>query len=295
MRIFVAGASGQLARALRARAGRAGHVVEAVGRPVLDLAVSTDPVAPIAAFSADIVINAAAYTAVDRAEAERELAFAVNRDGAGRFAAAARRLGLPFLHVSTDYVFDGEKGAPYVEGDAPAPLSIYGRSKLDGEAAVRAAHPDALVFRTGWVYGADGRNFVRTMVELAATRDRLDIVADRFGHPTHVADLADGLLAIAGQAGDNRGGGVFHLAGADEASWYDLAGGVMASLAASGRRVPQLSPISGDDYVATAARPRDSRLDCALAARTFGVRLPGWRDSAGVAVAAILELQETPR
>ena len=295
MRIFVAGASGQLARALKARAGQAGHLAETFGRPALDLASSTDPAAAIAGFAADIVINAAAYTAVDKAEAEPGLAFSVNRDGAGRLAAAARRLGLPLLHVSTDYVFDGEKGAPYAEADATAPLGVYGRSKLEGEAAVRAAHPDALVFRTGWVYGADGRNFVRTMVELAATRERLDIVADRFGNPTYVADLAEGLLAIAGRAAGHRAGGIFHLAGADDASWHDLAGGVMTSLSAAGRSVPTLSSISGDGYVAAAARPRDSRLDCALVARTFGVCLPGWRERVGGAVSAILEQQETTR
>jgi dTDP-4-dehydrorhamnose reductase len=295
MRIFVAGASGQLARALRARAGDCGHVVGTFGRPELDLASASDPATAIAGFAADIVINAAAYTAVDRAEAEPELAFAVNRDGAVRLAAAARRLGLPFLHVSTDYVFDGGKGAPYAEGDATAPLGIYGRSKLEGEAAVRAAHPDALVFRTSWVYGADGGNFVRTMVRLASERDKLDIVADRFGNPTFAADLADGLLAIAGQAGNDRGGGIFHLAGADDASWHDLAGGVMAALAAAGRPVPALSPISGDAYVAAAARPGDSRLDGSLAERTFGVRLPGWRASVGVAVSAILAQQEAIR
>lgn len=295
MRIFVTGASGQLARALKARAGAAGHVAETFGRPALDLASSADAAPAIAGFAADLVINAAAYTAVDKAESEPELALAVNRDGAARLAAAARRLGLPFLHVSTDYVFDGEKGTPYTEADATAPLGVYGRSKLEGEAAVLAAHPDALVFRTGWVYGADGRNFVRTMVELAAERDKLDIVADRFGNPTHAADLADGLLAIAGQAAENRGGGIFHLAGSEEASWHDLAGGVMGSLVAAGRRVPQLSPISGDAYVAAAARPRDSRLDCALVAQRFGVRLPGWRKSVGVAVSAILEQQETAR
>jgi dTDP-4-dehydrorhamnose reductase len=292
MRIFVAGGSGQLARALKARGQEAGHVVETFGRPELDLASAADPASLIAGFEPDVVINAAAYTAVDKAEAEPELAFAVNRDGAARLAASARRLDLPFLHVSTDYVFDGEKGAPYREGDATAPLGVYGRSKLEGEAAVRTAHPDALIFRTSWVYGPDGGNFVRTMVRLAGERDRLDIVADRFGNPTSAADLADGLLAIAAQAADHRGGGIFHLAGADDASWHDLAGGVMAALAASGQRVPQLAPISGDAYVAAAARPRDSRLDCALAGQVFGARLPGWKASVGTAVAAILQAQE---
>jgi dTDP-4-dehydrorhamnose reductase len=295
MRIFIAGSSGQLARALMARAGQAGHVAGTFGRPELDLASASDPATAIAGFAADIVINAAAYTAVDKAEAEPALALAVNRDGAAQLAAAAHRLGLPFLHVSTDYVFDGEKGGAYVEADATAPLGVYGQSKLEGEAAVLSAHPDALVFRTGWVYGADGRNFVKTMVDLAATRDTLEIVADRFGNPTYAADLADGLLTIAAQAADKRGGGVFHLAGSEDASWYDLAGGVMNGLAAVGRRVPALSPISGDAYVAAAARPRDSRLNCALAARTFGVRLPGWRDSVAVAVSAILDQQEHTR
>ncbi|BCP54521.1 putative dTDP-4-dehydrorhamnose reductase [Kaistia sp. 32K] len=286
MRIFVAGSSGQLARALKARAAQHGHVVETFGRPALDLAVPGDFEGLIAAQAPDVVINAAAYTAVDRAESEAGLAMAVNRGGAGHLAAAARRLGLPFLHVSTDYVFDGEKGAPYVEGDATAPLGVYGTSKFEGEAAVLDAHPEALIFRTGWVYGADGGNFVRTMVRLAGEREHLDIVADRFGNPTHAADLADALLAIAPQA--RSGAGIFHLAGSVEASWFDLAEGVMAQLEAAGRTVPALGRISGDAYVAPAPRPRDSRLDCSLAERTFGVRLPGWPDSLGAAVAAIL-------
>lgn len=290
MRIFVAGSSGQLARALKARAEAHGHVVETFGRPVLDLADPDGAARLMEGFEPDLILNAAAYTAVDRAESEAELAMAINRDGAAGLAAAACRLGLPFLHVSTDYVFDGEKGAPYVETDATHPLGVYGRSKLEGERQVLAENPDALIFRTGWVYGADGGNFVRTMVRLAGERAHLDIVADRFGNPTFAGDLADGLLAIGGQA---RGvsGGIFHLAGSAEASWFDLAEGVMARLAAAGRQVPSLAQISGDAYVAPAARPRDSRLDCGLAEQTFGVRLPGWPDSLGVAVDAILDLE----
>jgi dTDP-4-dehydrorhamnose reductase len=288
MRIFVAGSSGQLASALKARASLHGHVVETFGRPALDLAVPGDFEGLIAAFAPNVVLNAAAYTAVDHAESQAGLAMAVNRGGAAHLARAAHRLELPFLHVSTDYVFDGEKGAPYVESDAPNPLGVYGGSKREGEEFVQNEHPGALIFRTGWVYGADGRNFVKTMISLAATKDRLDVVADRIGNPTHAADLADGLLAIAAQAADQAEGGIYHLAGSADASWFDLAEGVMARLEAAGLPVPMLSRSAGDDYVAPARRPRDSRLDCGLAERTFGVRLPGWPESLGPAVAAIL-------
>ncbi|WP_336800601.1 dTDP-4-dehydrorhamnose reductase [Kaistia sp. MMO-174] len=291
MRIFVAGSSGQLARALAARAAAHGHVVETFGRPALDLADPDGAAKRIASFEPDLILNAAAYTAVDRAESEEALAMAINRDGAAALAASARKLGLPFLHVSTDYVFDGEKGEPYVETDATNPLGVYGRTKLAGEARVLTEYPDALIFRTGWVYGQDGGNFVRTMVRLAGEREHLDIVADRFGNPTHAVDLADGLLAIAGQARGVASGGIFHLAGSVEASWFDLASGVMARLAEAGRKVPTLGRISGDAYVAPAARPRDSRLDCGRTEQSFGVRLPGWPDSLGVAVDAILDLE----
>lgn len=290
MRIFVAGSSGQLARALKARAAAHGHVVETFGRPVLDLADPDGAARLIDGFEPDVIVNAAAYTAVDRAEGEEALAMAINRDGAAHLAAGARKVGLPLLHVSTDYVFDGEKSEPYAEADATNPLGVYGRSKLAGERQVLDRNPDALIFRTGWVYGADGGNFVRTMIRLAGEREHLDIVADRFGNPTFASDLADGLLAIAAQA---RGvsGGIFHLAGGAEASWFDLAAGVMARLAAAGRKTPTLGRISGDAYVAPAARPRDSRLDCGRAEQIFGVRLPGWPDSLGVAVEAILDLE----
>ena len=292
MRIFVAGCSGQLARALKARAPQHGHVAETFGRPALDLADPGSMLGLIERFEPDVVINAAAYTAVDRAESEPALAMAINCDGAAQLARSARQIGLPFLHVSTDYVFDGEKGAPYVEADATHPLGVYGRTKLEGERRVLDSHPGALIFRTGWVYGPDGGNFVRTMIRLAGEKEHLDIVADRFGNPTSAMDLADGLLAVAGQAktqGGQAPGGVFHLTGSAEASWFDLAAGVMAQLSDAGRRVPTLGKISGDAYVAPAARPRDSRVDCGLAERTFGVRLPPWHASLGVAVDAILD------
>jgi dTDP-4-dehydrorhamnose reductase len=287
MRIFVAGSAGQLARALTSRAAAHDQGVATFGRPEFDLARPDAMARVIAGFEPDLVINAAAYTAVDRAESEADLAMAINRDGAAQLAAVSRQLGLPFLHVSTDYVFDGEKGAPYVETDATHPLGVYGHTKLAGENAVLSQNPDALIFRTGWVYGPDGGNFVRTMVRLAGEKEHLDIVADRFGNPTSASDLADALLAIAHQA-KGAAGGVFHLAGGAEASWFDLASGVMARLAETGRKVPTLGRISGDAYVAPAARPRDSRLDCSLVERTFGVRLPGWTDSLGVTVDAIL-------
>jgi dTDP-4-dehydrorhamnose reductase len=228
-------------------------------------------------------VYGAAYTAVDKAEAEPTLAMAVNRDGAGALAAAAARLGVPFIHVSTDYVFDGRKDAPCREEDAPYPLGAYGRSKLEGEAAVRAACPAGIILRTSWVYSPFGQNFVATMLRLAATREKVQVVDDQHGAPTAAGDLAAAILALvelaAQRPADRTTGGIYHLTNAGETTWYGFAVAIFAGWAQRGHRVPLLEPITTAQYPTPARRPANSRLDCSKIARAFGLRLPPWQSS----------------
>jgi dTDP-4-dehydrorhamnose reductase len=282
--ILVAGKTGQLARCLAQEADRRAVPLLALGRPELDLTQAGSLVAAVAAHAPRLIVNAAAYTAVDRAEAEPEAAMAVNRDGAGALAAAAARQGVPFIHVSTDYVFDGRQDAPYREEDAPSPLGAYGRSKLAGEAAVRAACPGAVILRTAWVYSPYGQNFVTTMLRLAETRAAVRVVDDQHGAPTTAADLAGAILDLAAQfadktSGDDSAGGVYHLTGGGETTWYGFASAIFAGWARRGRRVPTLEPITTAQYPTAAQRPLNSRLDCSKIARVFGLRLPPWQHS----------------
>ena len=227
-----------------------------------------------------IVINAAAYTAVDKAEAEPEPCYAVNRDGAGQLADAAWRHNLPFIHVSTDYVFDGQKPSAYREDDATAPLGVYGRSKLEGERAVVAAHPEALIVRTSWVYSAYGSNFLLTMLRLSQSKPSLRVVDDQHGCPTSAHDLADALLEISSNL-LHRGlpTGIYHLSGTGETTWFGLATEIFANLRARGLHAPTLTAITTADYPTPARRPRNSRLDCTKMKREFGIKLPPWPNS----------------
>jgi dTDP-4-dehydrorhamnose reductase len=208
---------------------------------------------------------------------------AVNRDGAGTLAAAAARLGVPFVHVSTDYVFDGRKDGTYVEEDTPAPLGAYGRSKLAGEAAVRAACPAGVILRTAWVYSPFGQNFVTTMLRLAAMREKVQVVDDQHGTPTAAFDLAGAILdlveQLTGAPRDHDYGGIYHLAADGETTWHGFAAAIFAGWARRGRRVPTLEAITTAQYPTAARRPANSRLDCSKIARTFGLRLPPWRSS----------------
>jgi len=302
MKIAVTGKTGQVALALSERASGAeragsGAEVALLGRPELDLAAPASIAAAIAAVRPDVVVNAAAYTAVDQAETQRDTAFAVNGAGAGAVAAAAWALGVPLIHISTDYVFDGGKPAPYAEGDATAPLGVYGASKLAGEAAVLAAHPAAVILRTAWVYSPFGGNFVKTMLRLAATRDdsnvprEIRVVADQIGNPTSALDIADGVLALAQRlvAAPAAAAGVFHMAGSGEASWADLAVAVFAASAAQGGPAAKVHRISTADYPTPAPRPANSRLNCAKLAQAYGLRLPDWRASVTEVVARLIK------
>jgi len=284
VRLAVTGSTGQLVRALAERGPTLGHEVAAVGRAVLDLATADDETAcrVLAATGASAICNAAAYTAVDRAESEPELAMAVNATGAGVVARAAARLGLPLVHISTDYVFSGEQAAPYREDDATGPTGVYGASKLAGEAAVRASGADAAILRTAWVFSPFGANFVRTMLRLAATRDEVGVVADQHGCPTSALDLADAVLIVAANlAGSHNPAlrGTFHAAGTGEASWADLAEAVFAASAAAGGPFSTVRRITTADYPTPARRPANSRLHCGKLALHHRTRLPDWRGS----------------
>jgi dTDP-4-dehydrorhamnose reductase len=283
--ILVAGKDGQLARCLAQEAHRRGVPLAALSAPQLDLTVPESIERAFAAVAPRAIVNAAAYTAVDRAESEPDLAFAVNRDGAGRLAAAAARRGVPFIHISTDYVFDGRKGAPYREDDAPAPLNAYGRSKQAGEGAVRTACPASVILRTSWLYSPYRHNFVTTMRGLAETRDVVRVVDDQHGAPTAAPDLACAILdLVANLSGmDARdahaAAGIYHLAGAGETTWYGFAAAIFAGWSRRGRRVPVLEPITTAEYPTPARRPLDCRLDCGKIERAFGLRLPAWQES----------------
>ncbi len=280
MSILVTG-RGQLASAL----ARQAEVVQAA-RPAFDFDRPESVAAVFRAVSPGLVINAAAYTGVDAAESDQEAAFRANRDGPALLARLCAEAGARMVHVSTDYVFDGLKGAPYVETDPTSPQGVYGASKLAGERSVLDACPDALVLRTSWVYAATGKNFVRTMLTAARKTDRLRVVADQRGTPTNAADLARATLAIVARGWTE--GGVFHATGGGEATWHEFAVAIFEAAAPCGLRRPEVAPITTADWPTPARRPPDSRLDCRQLQARFGLRLPHWRDSLGATVAAIM-------
>jgi dTDP-4-dehydrorhamnose reductase len=233
----------------------------------------------------DIVVNAAAYTAVDRAETDEAQAFAVNAEGPRILAEACGREGIPLIHLSTDYVFDGSARRPYRECDPIRPINAYGRSKAAGEAAVRLCQPRHIIVRTAWVYASHGSNFVRTMVRLAREREEVGVVADQLGSPTAAADIAAAIVQIARRIASAGKGltdapwGTYHYTAHGETSWHGLAKHIFEHLARAGERRPQLRPIAAADYSSQTPRPAYSVLDCTLIEQAFGVaRLP-WQGS----------------
>ncbi len=281
MKILVFGQTGQVATELQRRAGGETELT-CLGRDAADLSDPAACAAAIAAQDCDAVINAAAYTAVDKAEEEEALAQAVNGDAPAAMARAAAEKGVPFLHVSTDYVFDGSGQAPWRPGDATAPLGAYGRTKLAGEDGVRAAGGTHAILRTSWVFSAHGGNFVKTMLRLAGSRDRLTIVADQVGGPTAAADIADALLTMAAAFHRGEGtSGTYHFSGAPDVSWADFAREIFAQ---AGKTV-EVVDIPTANYPTPAARPLNSRLDCSASETHFGLPRPDWRRS----LAAVLD------
>ena len=293
MRLAVTGLHGQVVSAMIERAPRGVELI-ALGRPRLDLTVRDAVLAALRAARCDVIVNAAAYTAVDQAESEPEVAMRVNGVGAGYVAEIAAELHAPLLHLSTDYVFDGALSRPYREDDPTAPMGAYGRSKLDGERRIASIHPDHAILRTAWVYSPFGANFVTTMLRLGEAGGEAQVVADQRGNPTSALDIADALFAIAQRLrGDPSPAlrGTFHLTGDGEASWAEFAEAIFSEAAAHGRAPVAVRPIATADYPTAARRLANSRLDNAKLAATFGVTLPRWRNSTRTCVTRLL----TPR
>jgi dTDP-4-dehydrorhamnose reductase len=278
MRLLLLGGSGQVGTEFQALPLPRGVEVVAPDQGALDLAHRDAIDSVIAEGSWSAVINAAAYTDVDRAEGEEAKALAVNGEAPAWLAAATSRLGIPLVHISTDYVFDGHKGAPYVESDAPSPLNAYGRTKLAGEQAVAAGNARHLIVRTSWVYSPYRRNFVRTILRLASERDRLTIVADQRGCPTAAQDVADVCLSLAlrcASSPESGPYGLYHFAGGGEATWHEFAKTIV-ELARLPRSI-EVAPIDTEDYPTPAKRPTDSRLDCGALDRDFRIKPRPWR------------------
>ena len=293
-RVLVAGRSGQVARELARTLPENGFALSVMGRPELDL---TDPDLIARAFDdvrPRLIINAAAYTAVDQAETDEAGAFALNAIGPGKLAEAAFRAGIPIVHISTDYVFDGTAARPYAEADPVAPLGVYGRSKLEGERLVASANPSHVILRTAWIYSPFGKNFVKTMLRVASGTDEVRVVHDQIGNPTCAADIASGIWEIAKVcAADPQAvqPGVFHMTAAGEASWADFAQSIFEFSRARGGPYASVRGITSAEYPTPVRRPNDSRLDGSKLEETYGIVLPDWRESAERCVAELLETE----
>ena len=278
MRLIVTGGSGQLAQNLFYRRGE-GVQVTLAGRPDVDIA---DPAAMeklLAAVRPDIVVNAAAYTAVDKAESEPREARRVNATAAAHVARACAAAGVPLIHISTDYVFDGLKAAPYVETDAPNPLSAYGRSKLEGEELVSANAARHVILRTSWLFSPFGNNFLKTMLHLSRSRDEIRVVCDQVGAPTYADHVASAIIRIAPLLSNDKPGalsGVYHLTAAGEAPWSSFAQAICEHQRMAGHSASRIVPIPSAEYPLPAKRPANSRLACSKFERAFGFSLPPW-------------------
>jgi len=286
IKVLVFGQTGQVARELRRRAA-AGMTLQTLNRAGADLGDPAACAAVVVASNADIVINAAAYTAVDKAENDETLATVINGDAPGAMARAAAARGVPFLHVSTDYVFAGDGTAPWAPEAPTGPLGAYGRSKLVGETGVRGAGGAHAILRTSWVFSAHGNNFVKSMLRLGAAHDALSIVDDQIGGPTAAGDIADALLVMARAFASGKGQtGTYHFAGAPATSWAGFAREIFAQA----KLAVTVTGIPTKDYPTPARRPLNSRLDCSTTENVFGIPRPDWR----VSLAGVLkELSES--
>lgn len=284
LRLAVTGLSGQVASAIIERAPRDVEII-ALGRPQLELSRREAVLASLRHAGCDVIINAAAYTQVDRAESEPDLAMCVNGEGARNVAEAAEELRVPLLHLSTDYVFDGSLDRPYVETDEPMPACVYGRSKLAGEEKIRQILQNHVILRTAWVYSPFGSNFVKTMLRLGTERDEVRVVMDQIGNPTSALDIADTVISIAKRIKEDAAPalrGTFHLAGQGEASWADVAESIFQF---PGVKPVRVCRITTQEYPTAARRPKNSRLDGHKLQKIYGISLPKWQ----VSLASCLE------
>ncbi|TDV64536.1 dTDP-4-dehydrorhamnose reductase [Pseudomonas sp. LP_7_YM] len=280
LRILISGRQGQVAQALQHSLKDLGELI-VLSREQLDLSEPASIRKVVRHVRPDLIVNAAAHTAVDQAESEPELAYAINAISPGVFAEEAAALGIPFIHYSTDYVFDGSKDGAWVERDTPNPLGVYGSSKLAGEQAIAAAGGQYLVLRTSWVYSLIGRNFLLTMQRLLQEREKLTLVADQIGAPTWAGTIAQSTRALIERWRDGKPGawGVYHMTASGETSWFGFAQAIGQELIKAGKPCAILEPISSSAYPTPATRPLNSRLDCSRLQREWGVTQPDWHDA----------------
>ncbi len=280
LRILITGQHGQVSKALQQRLQGLGELI-VLGRDQLDLANAEQIRQQVRAHRPDLIINAAAHTAVDQAESEPDAAFAINAIAPGILAEEAKALGIPLVHYSTDYVFDGSKPAPYIENDTPNPLGVYGQSKLAGERAIAAVGGKYLILRTSWVYSSHGKNFLLTMQRLLQEKPQMRIVADQIGAPTWAGTIADSTRALIErwQAGEAGEWGVYHLTAQGETSWFGFAEAIGEQLRAEGKPCAELEAIPSSAYPTPARRPLNSRLDCSRLQQQWHVSQPQWQDA----------------
>lgn len=278
MRILVTGHDGQVAQSLGEKAQ--GHELVFTSYPDFDLSKPETIEAAVARIQPELIVSAAAYTAVDKAESEPQLAMAINGDGPGVLARAGAKIGAPIIHLSTDYVFDGSLDRPWREDDPTGPLGVYGATKLAGEQAVQASGATHAVIRLAWVYSPFGNNFVKTMLRLAETRDTLNVVEDQVGCPSSALDIATAVLKVVERwQADGAASGLWHFTGSGETNWADFARAIFAESAKHGGPVADVVGIPSSGYPTLAKRPANSRLDCTRFAESFGYRAPPWQDS----------------
>ncbi|WND03180.1 dTDP-4-dehydrorhamnose reductase [Temperatibacter marinus] len=283
-KLLVVGKTGQLASALNQLSPDFSLACHTIGRPEVDLFDEQGVFDAILAEKPSVLVNAAAYTQVDTAETDQKKAYAVNQHAVRQMAEAAKVLDIPFIHVSTDYVYDGQKQGSYLESDPTNPQGIYGHSKLAGEQDALATHDKVIILRTAWVYSAIGKNFVKTMLNLAEIKDSLGIVADQKGNPTSALDIAQAIFKIIIQITDNGWqssySGLYHLAGTGDTTWFGLACKTFALYSQkTSNKIPEVSAITTADYPTPAKRPENSCLNCQKLEDTFGIRLPNWEQS----------------
>lgn len=278
-KVLITGSHGQVGHCLtNVLAGRDDVDVIAYDRDVLDITDETQVVSVLAELAPDVIVNCAAHTAVDKAETDIEMSYAINRDGPRYLARAAESLGAVMLHISTDYVFDGDKTEPYLESDTPNPKGVYGQSKLAGEEAVAKHCSRYAILRTAWVFGEHGNNFVKTMLRLGQDRKELGIIGDQFGGPTYSGDIAKALVTMMDKFENQEQSGIYHFSGEPHVSWYQFATSIFEAATEHGvlTTPPVVNEITADQYPLPAPRPANSRLDCSKIKAVFGIQLSDW-------------------
>jgi dTDP-4-dehydrorhamnose reductase len=292
MKLLVIGSKGQLGWELCRQGKERGFNLVPLDLPEFDITDQSAVSSTVPRSNADLVVNAAAYTAVDKAESEPDLAFAVNRDGPSYLAMACAEIGIPLIHVSTDYVFDGCKEGPYLETDQVCPIGVYGKSKAAGEEKVRRRLKEHIILRSSWLYGVHGNNFVKTMLRLGKEKQELSVVDDQYGCPTFAADLAEAILTISSSIGrgQNISWGTYHYCGSGNTTWYGFASKIFEiAKDYDTLKLKKVIPISTLEYPTPASRPENSIMDCSSLKQNFNISPPEWQDSLEVMLQRLFE------